>query len=244
MAYSDKVIEHYTNPRNVGTMDKNNPEVGTGLVGAPECGDVMRLQIKVNPETQVIEEAKFKTFGCGSAIASSSLATERHHLARFDIGIMPLPDSEWARGKRGYTLLLYFSARVPAVASTARATIFCSCPSNRPRTEEAIKAVARLTSSQRKRLRVIHQTGSDNSSRRLTPPRARRSSSASSWITSTMSSMQWRRTRKPWNIAEPPRAAAWRGGAALTPMNGMAPSHTSYTFSMPCEERRAPQLLP
>ena len=76
MAYSDKVLDHYTNPRNVGTMDKNSAEVGTGLVGAPECGDVMRLQIKVNPETQVIEDAKFKTFGCGSAIASSSLATE------------------------------------------------------------------------------------------------------------------------------------------------------------------------
>jgi len=76
MAYSNKVIDHYNNPRNVGTLDKNSNDVGTGLVGAPECGDVMRLQIKVNPETQVIEEAKFKTFGCGSAIASSSLATE------------------------------------------------------------------------------------------------------------------------------------------------------------------------
>jgi nitrogen fixation NifU-like protein len=76
MAYSDQVIDHYNHPRNVGTLDKNAAEVGTGLVGAPECGDVMRLQIRVNPETQVIEEAKFKTFGCGSAIASSSLATE------------------------------------------------------------------------------------------------------------------------------------------------------------------------
>jgi Fe-S cluster assembly scaffold IscU len=76
MAYSDKVIDHYNNPRNVGQMDKSSTEVGTGLVGAPECGDVMRLQIRVNPSTQVIEEAKFKTFGCGSAIASSSLATE------------------------------------------------------------------------------------------------------------------------------------------------------------------------
>jgi nitrogen fixation NifU-like protein len=76
MAYSDKVVDHYNNPRNVGTLDKSATEVGTGLVGAPECGDVMRLQIKVNPETQVIEDAKFKTFGCGSAIASSSLATE------------------------------------------------------------------------------------------------------------------------------------------------------------------------
>jgi len=76
MAYSEKVVDHYNNPRNVGTLDKNSVEVGTGLVGAPECGDVMRLQIRVNRETQVIEEAKFKTFGCGSAIASSSLATE------------------------------------------------------------------------------------------------------------------------------------------------------------------------
>ena len=76
MAYSDKVVDHYNNPRNVGTLDKSSTEVGTGLVGAPECGDVMRLQIRVNPETQVIEEAKFKTSGCGSAIASSSLATE------------------------------------------------------------------------------------------------------------------------------------------------------------------------
>src|SRR6201998_3212123 len=76
MSYSDKVIDHYNNPRNVGQLDKSSTEVGTGLVGAPECGDVMRLQIKVNPDTQVIEEAKFKTFGCGSAIASSSLATE------------------------------------------------------------------------------------------------------------------------------------------------------------------------
>jgi nitrogen fixation NifU-like protein len=76
MAYSDKVLDHYNNPRNVGQLDKSSGEVGTGLVGAPECGDVMRLQIRVNPETQVIEEAKFRTFGCGSAIASSSLATE------------------------------------------------------------------------------------------------------------------------------------------------------------------------
>jgi nitrogen fixation protein NifU and related proteins len=76
MAYSDKVLDHYTNPRNVGSLDKASSAVGTGLVGAPECGDVMKLQIKVNPETNVIEDAKFKTFGCGSAIASSSLATE------------------------------------------------------------------------------------------------------------------------------------------------------------------------
>ncbi len=76
MAYSEKVIDHYNHPRNVGSLDKASSDVGTGLVGAPECGDVMKLQIKVNPETNVIEDAKFKTFGCGSAIASSSLATE------------------------------------------------------------------------------------------------------------------------------------------------------------------------
>jgi nitrogen fixation NifU-like protein len=75
MAYSEKVIEHYENPRNVGSMDAADPNVGTGLVGAPACGDVMKLQIRVN-EQGVIEDAKFKTFGCGSAIASSSLATE------------------------------------------------------------------------------------------------------------------------------------------------------------------------
>ena len=76
MAYSEKVIDHYKAPRNVGSLDKNNTNVGTGLVGAPECGDVMKLQIQVNPETNEIVDAKFKTFGCGSAIASSSLATE------------------------------------------------------------------------------------------------------------------------------------------------------------------------
>lgn len=75
MAYSEKVLDHYENPRNVGSMDKNDAKVGTGIVGAPACGDVMKLQIKVNKEG-VIEDAKFKTFGCGSAIASSSLATE------------------------------------------------------------------------------------------------------------------------------------------------------------------------
>lgn len=76
MAYSDKILDHYNNPRNVGSFDAKDPTVGTGLVGAPECGDVMRLQIKVNPVSGIIEDAKFKTFGCGSAIASSSLATE------------------------------------------------------------------------------------------------------------------------------------------------------------------------
>lgn len=76
MAYTKKVIDHYENPRNVGTLDKNSPAVGTGLVGAPECGDVMKLQVEIDETTRVIKDAKFKTFGCGSAIASSSLATE------------------------------------------------------------------------------------------------------------------------------------------------------------------------
>ena len=76
MAYSTKVLDHYSNPRNVGSFSQADPHVGTGLVGAPECGDVLKLQIFVNPDTGVIEDAKFKTFGCGSAIASSSLATE------------------------------------------------------------------------------------------------------------------------------------------------------------------------
>ena len=76
MAYSDKVVEHYENPRNVGAFEKGDDSVGTGMVGAPACGDVMKLQIKVNPATGLIEDARFKTYGCGSAIASSSLVTE------------------------------------------------------------------------------------------------------------------------------------------------------------------------
>ena len=76
MAYSEKVIDHYNDPRNVGSLEKNDENTGTGLVGAPECGDVMKLQIQVNPDTDEIVDAKFKTFGCGSAIARSSLATE------------------------------------------------------------------------------------------------------------------------------------------------------------------------
>jgi len=76
MAYTDKVVDHFQNPRNVGSLDKDSPNVGTGLVGAPECGDVMKLQIEVDEETQTIKDAKFKTFGCGSAIAASSLASD------------------------------------------------------------------------------------------------------------------------------------------------------------------------
>lgn len=76
MAYSDKVVDHYENPRNVGSFDKSDPSIGTGMVGAPACGDVMKLQIKVNDQTGIIVDARFKTYGCGSAIASSSLITE------------------------------------------------------------------------------------------------------------------------------------------------------------------------
>src|ERR1700758_1916918 len=117
MAYSDKVVDHYNNPRNVGTLDKSSAEVGTGLVGAPECGDVMRLQIRVNPETQVIEEAKFKTFGCGSAIASSSLATE------------------WVKGKTVAEALAISNTDIVRELSLPPVKIHCSVLA-----EDAIKA--------------------------------------------------------------------------------------------------------
>src|SRR5258708_19329247 len=108
MAYSDKVIDHYNHPRNVGSLPKEDPSVGTGLVGAPECGDVMKLQMKINPATQVIEEAKFKTFGCGSAIASSSLATE------------------WVKGKTGDEALSIKNTDIVRELSLPPAKIHCS----------------------------------------------------------------------------------------------------------------------
>src|ERR687888_488979 len=117
MAYSDKVLDHYSNPRNVGSLDKISQQVGTGLVGAPECGDVMKLQIKVNPETQVIEDAKFKTFGCGSAIASSSLATE------------------WVKGKTLTEALAIKNTDIVKELSLPPAKIHCSVLA-----EDAIKA--------------------------------------------------------------------------------------------------------
>jgi nitrogen fixation NifU-like protein len=117
MAYSNKVIDHYNHPRNVGTLDKNSNDVGTGLVGAPECGDVMRLQIKVNPETQIIEDAKFKTFGCGSAIASSSLATE------------------WIRGKKVDDALAIKNTEIVKELSLPPVKIHCSVLA-----EDAIRA--------------------------------------------------------------------------------------------------------
>jgi nitrogen fixation protein NifU and related proteins len=116
MAYSDKVIEHYENPHNVGTLDKSDPNVGTGLVGAPACGDVMRLQLKVS-DGGIIEDAKFKTFGCGSAIASSSLVTE------------------WVKGKTVDQALTISNKDVAKELSLPPVTIHCSVLA-----EDAIKA--------------------------------------------------------------------------------------------------------
>jgi nitrogen fixation NifU-like protein len=117
MAYSNKVIDHYENPRNVGSLPKDDANVGTGLVGAPECGDVMKLQVKVNPETGIIDDAKFKTFGCGSAIASSSLATE------------------WLKGKSVDQALAIKNTDIVAELSLPPVKIHCSVLA-----EDAIKA--------------------------------------------------------------------------------------------------------
>src|SRR5262249_6901964 len=117
MAYSNKVIDHYENPRNVGSLPKDDVNVGTGLVGAPECGDVMKLQVKVNPQTGVIDDAKFKTFGCGSAIASSSLATE------------------WLRGKTADEALAIKNTDIVNELSRPPVKIHCSVLA-----EDAIKA--------------------------------------------------------------------------------------------------------
>jgi len=126
MAYSSKVIDHYENPRNVGSMPKEDPNVGTGLVGAPECGDVMKLQVKVNPQTGVIDDAKFKTFGCGSAIASSSLATE------------------WLKGKTVDQALAIKNTDIVNELSLPPVKIHCSVLA-----EDAIKAA--ITDYKRKR---------------------------------------------------------------------------------------------
>ena len=117
MSYSDKVLEHYSNPRNVGTLAKDDPNVGTGMVGAPECGDVMKLQIKVNPATGLIEDAKFKTYGCGSAIASSSLVTE------------------WVKGKSLDEALTIKNTRIAEELALPPVKIHCSILA-----EDAIKA--------------------------------------------------------------------------------------------------------
>tara|TARA_Y100001938_G_scaffold6536_1_gene8073 strand:- start:938 stop:1327 length:390 start_codon:yes stop_codon:yes gene_type:complete len=117
MAYSDKVIDHYEKPRNVGSLDTSDDSVGTGLVGAPECGDVMKLQIKVDDETGMISDAKFKTFGCGSAIAASSLATE------------------WVRGKSINEALELDNTQIVEELSLPPVKIHCSVLA-----EDAIKA--------------------------------------------------------------------------------------------------------
>ena len=120
MAYSPKVLDHYNNPRNVGSFSQADPNVGTGLVGAPECGDVLKLQILVNPDTGVIEDAKFKTFGCGSAIASSSLATE------------------WLKGKTIDQALAIKNTEIVEELSLPPVKVHCSVLA-----EDAIKAAIR-----------------------------------------------------------------------------------------------------
>ena len=117
MAYSEKVVDHYNDPRNVGSLDKNDKNTGTGLVGAPECGDVMKLQIQVNPDTNEIVDAKFKTFGCGSAIASSSLATE------------------WVKGKSIHEAMTIKNTEIVEELSLPPVKIHCSVLA-----EDAIKA--------------------------------------------------------------------------------------------------------
>jgi nitrogen fixation protein NifU and related proteins len=117
MAYSEKVVEHYENPRNVGSFEKGDDTVGTGMVGAPACGDVMKLQIKVNPVTGLIEDARFKTYGCGSAIASSSLVTE------------------WVKGKSLDEALTIQNTQIAAELALPPVKIHCSILA-----EDAIKA--------------------------------------------------------------------------------------------------------
>ena len=138
MAYSDKVIDHYNNPRNIGTLDKANKQVGTGLVGAPECGDVMRLQIEVDEVTGIIKDAKFKTFGCGSAIASSSLATE------------------WLKGKSVDEALQIDNMDIVEELALPPVKIHCSILA-----EDAIKAaLADYTNKQNESQPVVDLTGS------------------------------------------------------------------------------------
>ena len=129
MAYSDKVLDHYEHPRNVGSMDKSDPKVGTGMVGAPACGDVMRLQIQVG-EDGVIEDAKFKTYGCGSAIASSSLLTE------------------WVKGKTLEEALKIKNSEIAAELALPPVKVHCSVLA-----EDAIKAAIRDYSEKQGRLK-------------------------------------------------------------------------------------------
>ncbi len=129
MAYSDKVLDHYENPRNVGSMDKSDPKVGTGMVGAPACGDVMRLQIQVGDDG-IIEDAKFKTYGCGSAIASSSLLTE------------------WVKGKSLEEALKIKNSEIAAELALPPVKVHCSVLA-----EDAIKAAIRDYSEKQGRLK-------------------------------------------------------------------------------------------
>lgn len=135
MAYSDKVLDHFNNPRNVGSLDRNDPNVGTGMVGAPECGDVMKLQLKVNEETGIIDDAKFKTFGCGSAIASSSLATE------------------WLKGKTLDEALKIKNTEIVSELSLPPVKIHCSVLA-----EDAIRAaIADYKKKQQTRTLAVHR---------------------------------------------------------------------------------------
>ena len=135
MAYSDKVIDHYEHPRNVGSLPKDDANVGTGLVGAPECGDVMKLQVRINPDTGVIDDAKFKTFGCGSAIASSSLATE------------------WLKGKTVDQALAIKNTDIVAELSLPPVKIHCSVLA-----EDAIKAAIADYKSKQERQKGVSAT--------------------------------------------------------------------------------------
>ena len=137
MAYSNKVIDHYENPRNVGSLPKDSTNVGTGLVGAPECGDVMKLQVLVTPETGIIDDAKFKTFGCGSAIASSSLATE------------------WLKGKTVDQALAIKNTDIVAELSLPPVKIHCSVLA-----EDAIKAAITDYKSKQEKEKGVPATAS------------------------------------------------------------------------------------
>ena len=134
MAYSDKVIDHYENPRNVGSFEKGDESVGTGMVGAPACGDVMKLQIKVNPSTGVIEDARFKTYGCGSAIASSSLVTE------------------WVRGKTLDEALTIKNTQIAEELALPPVKIHCSILA-----EDAIKAAVNDYKAKHANCRNLHR---------------------------------------------------------------------------------------
>jgi nitrogen fixation NifU-like protein len=144
MSYSEKVIDHAENPRNVGTLDKSDPNVGTGLVGAPACGDVMRLQIKVDPDTDTIIDAKFKTFGCGSAIAASSLATE------------------WIKGKSIEEAEALENSAIVEELSLPPVKIHCSVLA-----EDAIKSA--IADYRAKKAKKEETNGNDNSGQKQMP---------------------------------------------------------------------------